>query len=276
MKPKAILRRVTPPAIWDFASYIRRRKQPAAVTGKFDGPYRTWELARRASDGWEAQAILEKTLRVSLLLRDGAVEYQQDTLVRRHVLYSPLILSMLMLAMERANGRLVIFDVGGSLGTNFYQNRKLIADMTLTSVRWNIIELSATAALGRTHFESESIRFFDSIEEATRNTSEPPQAVLFSGSLQYTQNPLSYIDHAIATGAAYLALDRLLMSPTKNNQIFVQRPDTETYYPAAYPVWCFSRNKFLAEMKGRGLHLIEHFTSDAAQHFDHGGLLFRC
>lgn len=275
MTPKAVFRRLTPPAIWDLASYIKHGRLRIRPRG-IDGPYRTWELARQNSDGWEAPAILDKTLRVSTLVRDGEIEYQQDTQIFSHIDYSPLVLSMLVLAMERANGRMVIFDVGGSLGTNFYQNRKLISEMESTRVQWNIIELPTTAALGRAHFQTENLRFFDSIEGARRDTQERPQVVLFSGSLQYVPNPLTYIDHAIATGAAYLALDRLLVSPTEDHQIFVQRPNSETYYPAAYPVWCFSRNRFLAEMHRRGLRLIEYFTNDATVNFDHCGLLFGC
>jgi putative methyltransferase (TIGR04325 family) len=276
MKPKTILRRLTPPSVWDLASYVKHIKKRAATAGTFEGPYRTWQQARQASDGWDASTILDKTLSVSLLLRDGAIESQQDTQVLPNIAYSPLVLSLLVLAMERTKGRLVLFDIGGSLGTNFYQNRKLISGMTITSVQWNVIEIPATAALGRAHFQTETLRFFDSIEAASRNMPERPQAVLFSGSLQYAPEPLTYIDQAIATGTTYLALDRLLMSPTEDDQIFVQRPNPEKYYSATYPVWCFSRDRFLSKMRNRGLHLIEHFTADATKNFDHCGLLFRC
>ena len=169
-----------------------------------------------------------------------------------------------------------MFDVGGSLGTNFYQNRKLLSELKPTSVQWNVIELPATAALGRAHFQTKSLRFFDSIEAACDDTPERPQAVLFSGSLQYAPEPLKLVERAIATEALYLAFDRLLMSPAQEDQIFVQRPDPKVFYSATYPVWCFSHAVFLSTMRGRGLHLVESFIADAHAYFDHCGLLFRC
>lgn len=242
----------------------------------FEGPYNSWDQARNASDGWDAPAVLEKTLKASLLLRDGKIEFQQDTIIFSKIVYSSLFLATIAVSLKECNERLVLFDVGGSLGANFFQNRKILDAIGKASVSWNVIEMPATAELGRRHFETDTLRFFDSFEGARCAVIDTPQAVVFSGSLQYFPDPFVFIDKAIETGARYIALDRLLTSPTSNHAVYIQQQSPKFYYAATYPVWCFSLSSFQLEMRQRGLRLIEHFTKDPNAIFDHCGMLFRC
>jgi putative methyltransferase (TIGR04325 family) len=276
MSTKAVLRSITPPVLWELASRLKtRQKNRISNLVIFDGPYKSWQEAEGVSGGWDASAILEKTLQTSLLLRDGAIEFQQDTIVFSKIVYSPLILATICLSLRTVNDRLVIFDVGGSLGTNFYQNKKIIDAMGSFETAWNVIEVPPTAELGRKHFENDRLRFFDSIEAALSANAEIPQAVIFSGSLQCASDPFALIDQASGTGAPYIAMDRILTSPVTAHTLFVQRPDPSIFYDAAYPVWCFSLSLFLSDMRQRGFQIVEHFTRDVNANFDHGGMLFR-
>lgn len=275
MSVKSVLRNVTPPVLWGLASRLKRHPMPKQwVQSAFAGPYPSWLEAEAASDGWASPMVLEKTLGASLSLRDGKIEFQQDTMIFPKIIYSPLILALLALSLQRDRERLFIFDIGGSLGTNFFQNRKLLDALGGVSVSWNVVEIPPTVEIGRKHFATPSLNFFDSINDARGAMPGVPQAVLFSGSLQYVRDYLNIVDQAIDTGAPFIAMDRLLTSPTVEHAIYIQQPSPEFYYAATYPVHCFSLSCFLREMKQKRLHLIEHFTQNPGTYFDHCGMLF--
>src|SRR5439155_15459226 len=100
----------------------------------------SWQLAVDRSDGWDAAVITQKTLEAALQVRDGVVEWEQDTIVSRKILYSPAILALIILALARSNERLSIVDFGGNLATNYFQNRKILEHLAGMPVTWSIVE----------------------------------------------------------------------------------------------------------------------------------------
>lgn len=262
---KALARRVTPPLIWDAASRVRRRAVPAV----FDGPLTSWAEAEALATGWESPAIVDKTLALSLKMRDGEIAFQQDTLVHERVTYSPTILAFL--ARASATGTpLDIIDFGGSLGTNYYQNRAIIAPAEARgSLKWRVVELPKTVALGRKHFANETLRFYDDWQSAADEAHDPK--MLFTGSFQCVPDPLTLLDEVAGRHIPLIAFDRLLVSPAAAHEVYVQRPPAR-YYAATMPVWCFSRSAFEAEMAARGYDLIAEF--EQVTQFAHVGLIF--
>jgi len=278
---KAAARALCPPLLWQFAHTIKHRfgASSPAPHRTFVGPYATWADAVADADGWDADVITTKALAAALPVRDGTAEFEQDTIVCRTIHYSPTILAFLALALSRGRGRLDVLDFGGGLATNYHQNRKVLAHLADTQVRWNIVERPVFADLGRQHFERPGLRFFASLDEAaTALGDDLPDAFLFSGSLQCLEQPAATLDAAIALGARVLAFDRLIVAPEADDRIFVQQPDPVAYYAATYPTWCFSRRRFVERLADRGFTLVEDFTQDPDRPFDHCGMIFvaRC
>jgi putative methyltransferase (TIGR04325 family) len=273
---KAAARSVTPPILWESA---RRLKDYLAGLrlrphDDFEGPLSSWEEAVALSDGWDSPAITTKALAAPLQVRDGCAAFEQDTIVYDKISYSPTILAFLFLALARQKERLHIIDLGGSLGSNYFQHRKLLTHLTQTAIAWNIIDRPHIVQLGHEHIQNSELKFFPSIEAVKAGLADLPEAFLFSGSLQYFSEPLSALNAVITAGAKIIAFDRVLVSPQASHAIYIQHPDPEQYYAATYPVWCFSRDALIGHVTARGFKLVEHFTPKPTTYFDHCGMLF--
>ncbi|MBT3069776.1 methyltransferase, TIGR04325 family [Rhodomicrobium sp. Az07] len=269
---KQFFKSITPPILVDIARDWRRA--PAGAGG-FEGPFGDWNAAVANSTGWDAPVITEKTRDISRAVRDGNIRFQQDTIARNSVVYSSAILAFLVMAIQESNGAVDILDFGGSLGTNYIQNRAIIANaVSEHRCNWVIVERPDIVRIGRDEFERDGVRFFETLDEASATLGRLPASVLFSGSLQYLDAPMSIIDRLVASDVRIIGIDRLLMSEQPEHEIFVQRPDPEKYYSASYPVWAISRKRFAEEMSSRGYALIAEFPQSMAGPFRHYGMMF--
>ncbi len=258
-----------PPIMLVGARKIRQLlvKQPPS---EFEGPYSSWRDAVANSDGWGAPAAFEKTLALSLKVRDGLIEFQQDLIEYDRIIYSETILAFLAMASGMNGGKLDIVDFGGSLGTNFAQNRKILRPfIERGKCAWSVVERPPTADLGKKHFEDENLRFFGALDELKMQRHELPTSFLFSGSLQCVDEPFALQDRIIDGGVNLIAFDRLLVSPKAQHEIFIQQPDPAMQYHTTYPTWCFSRNLFVETMASKDFALVEEFTLPAGAQFDY-------
>jgi putative methyltransferase (TIGR04325 family) len=274
---KLIARSVCPPALWKLGHRLKARLDdpaPTALHRQFLGPFDSWDAAVAHSDGWDCEAITRKALASALMVRDGTVEFEQDTVTARKIVYSPAILAFLTLALARQRDPLALVDFGGGLATNFFQNRKILWNLDGTPISWNIVERPILVQLGRQHFARPGLAFFADLDEAARALGNLPDALMFSGSLQCLREPLATLDKVIAMGVKTLAFDRLIVAPESDDRVYVQCPDPELYYAATYPTWCFSKRRFIANLEGRGFRLVEDFPENPDAHFDHCGLVF--
>lgn len=273
-KIKEILRLLIPPLFWSFLRQLKANLVTGLTPG-FQGPYSSWEKAKALSNGWDSPEITEKTFQAAIKVRDGLVEFEQDTIVRNKIVYSETILAFLLLNLSLHKDHINIIDFGGSLATNYFQHRKILSGMSLAGIKWRIIERPILTNLGREHFANEQLTFFSNIEDTYQNRDYASDSYLFSGLLQYLPNPFDLLDQVIQVGGAkVLAFDRLLVSPTDEHSVYLQVPASDCY-SATYPVWCFSRNLFIEYLVSKGFTLVEHFTSDPDRFFDHAGMLFK-
>ena len=231
-------------------------------------------MAASRSDGWSSKAIIDKTLPNALKVRDGLIAFEQDGVVRKTIVYSPTILAFLHLVHARSNHIINLIDFGGGLGTNYFQNRKILKRLPNTKIRWNVVEQDTFADLGMTHFANTELTFNKTLEDLLSGPPSHFGGLLFSGSLQCVPTPFSLLEEAIEAGINIIAMDRLLLSPTRQHAVYIQHPDPNIYYSASYPVWCFAKDVFIAWFGYRGFKLVEHFTSDPDKAFDHAGLIF--
>lgn len=273
MAAKDVIRSLTPPIIWRIASRLKHRSKDLPPGG-FEGPFSSWDEAVSRSDGWDLPLITEKMFAAALKVRDGLVAFEQDGLPRQSIIYSNTILAFLVLALSRNKRGIDIVDFGGGLGSNYVQNRKVLRHMTATPIRWNVVERPVFAKLGLEHFQSDELFFYSTLLDVQSRPAPLPEAILFSGSIQYIASPFALLDEVIKADIHIIALDRVLVAPRSDSAPFVQHPDPRVYYQATYPVWCFSRDKLILWFRDRGFELVEHFTSDRDANFDHCGMIF--
>jgi putative methyltransferase (TIGR04325 family) len=261
MHTKDLTRSLCPPVIWNLAK--RAKAGPKKETG-FKGPYASWKQAVDNSNGWNSPEILEKAVAAAEAVIAGQAEFEQDTIVREHIRYSPLILGFLYLA---GTDRVDVVDFGGSVATNYLQNRKLIAGIPRT---WRIVEIPELVKVANQRIQIDGVSFHARLREVL-----PATNILYSGSLQYLEHPFDSLQETVDGGAQLIALDRLLVSRRFQSEIYVQQPSSR-YYASSYPVWGFSLTEITRWFETRGFHLVEHFASETQMEgpFAQCGLLF--
>ena len=267
---KASLRSLTPPLLWHGGHLLKRRfGAPDERLSRFEGPFASWALAVAQSQTWDAPEITELFLRSALAAKEGKIACEHDGLPYKDPSYSYTMLAFLLLATAR-DGGLNIIDFGGGLGSGYFQNARLLRLMS-SPVRWNIVERPIFVKLGIEHFQNDALRFHSSLGEAIARSKS--NSLIFSGSLQYVEEPFALIDEAAQSAITILAFDNTLTWGKPDDGIFLQRPP-KTHYRATFACRCFSKHRFIARLAELGFALVEDFTRNHPADFCFSGMIF--
>jgi len=249
MTPREFLGLCTPPVARLGYRVLRHRLRPdrpadpgAAARPEclgLAGNYTSWSAAQADSEGYDADIILERTRTALLKVKRGEAVYERDSVLFDEVQYAWPMLAGLMWVAARGDGRLDVLDVGGSLGSTYYQNRAFLAG--LARVRWNIVEQPSQVQAGRREFQDERLRFYGSVDECLADTR--PNVILLSGVLQYLEQPYDVLDDLLAAPCQFLIIDRTPFWGGSADRLCVQHVPSEIY-SASYPSWIFSTQRF--------------------------------
>jgi len=206
----------------------------------FIGRYGSWEDAKRNSTGYDERLILEKVKAAALLVKNGGAAFERDSVAFDTIQHPFPVLACLLRAAAGCEGRLSVLDYGGSLGSLYFQSRGFLSN--LKELRWNIVEQPHFIECGKELFENDELRFYNSVEECFGR--EHPDAALFSGVLQYVENPGKPIGLVINQGVKSIIVDRTPFTDSGEDILTVQRVPP-SIYRASYPSWIFSERKFV-------------------------------
>ncbi|MGB4333620.1 MAG: methyltransferase, TIGR04325 family [Chromatiaceae bacterium] len=239
-----------PPIAYLGYRTLRRRLHPDRVKDSADadvprldlvGNYSSWSDAQADSVGYDSTVILRKTAASLGKVKRGEAIYERDSVLFDEVQYAWPSLAGLMWVAACSNGDLNVLDVGGSLGSTYFQNRAFLNRPKV--VQWNIVEQSSQVAIGRSEFQDARLRFFPSIDACLTETQ--PNVILLSGVLQYLEHPYDLLDTLQATPCQFLVLDQTPFWTGSADRLCVQNVPAEIY-PASYPSWIFSTHRFRA------------------------------
>jgi putative methyltransferase (TIGR04325 family) len=218
------------------------RGTPANGAVRYSGNFATWADARRHSDGYDAPAIVERVKQAQLKVARGEAAYERDSVLFDKIEHSyPLIVGLLRAAM-RNGGTLNVVDIGGALGSTFFQCRELL--MGVASLRWNVVEQPAFVDCGSENFQNEQLRFFRDLKSCL--AAEPVRVVLLSGVLPYVEDPHAMLNEVAQTGLPHVILDRTPLSEA-GDRLTVQSVPASIYgFPVSYPAWILNRDRVLS------------------------------
>lgn len=218
------------------------------------GNYPDWASAVAASSGYDADIIFKAVHKAARAVRDGKALWERDSTCFHHEEYNWQLLACLMTVAARTGGALHVLDFGGALGSTYMQHRKFLAGLEECS--WSVVEQPRMVACGKAEFETDALRFFDTIEQcyATR----PVNVVLFSSVLQYLENPYVMLEKVAKLAPIAIIVDRTPLAD-KDDMITVQRVPA-TMYPASYPCRFLARTR-LEEVLTRSRALTPWFIS---------------
>lgn len=247
MPSKAQLARsLTPPLIWNYC----KRNMPLLVRGmgghfthiRFTGDYASYDEAKRASVGYDARHILEKTREALLKVKRGENRWEQDAMVSdSDELPWALVAALLRTALVRGKRSLHVLDFGGSLGSTYFWCRPYLAT-ALQGLRWDVVEQAGHVAVGRADFENEELRFHETPAQALQTSM--PDVLLMSGVLQFMPDPEAFLETLLQLGLPNFILDRTPMWSEDRHRLTIQHVPAEIY-EASYPAWFLSERRIL-------------------------------
>lgn len=168
-----------------------------------------------------------------------------------------------------ATVELDVIDFGGGLGSNYFQNLKLIRALADAQTSWNVVERAPLARIGAEQFQTSQLSFHDDLGAVRLDH----PVLLFTGSLQYVADAFGLLETAVKL-TDIIALDRVLVWAEAEHGVFVQRLDTRRFGPVTLPTWCFAQSTLIDWFAARGFRLVERFEAGPPQRFTNCGLLF--
>jgi putative methyltransferase (TIGR04325 family) len=247
---KQWLKRILPSSV---RAWWRRRNSL-----RFTGPYRSWAEATAAGGTYAVPDILERVAAATRAVVAGQAAYERDGLLFHVPASDPILLEELVrITSRRADDPLVVLDFGGSLGSTFHQHREFLDQNP--GIRWHIVEQPHYVALGRNEFETGSLRFFPSIDEAVATGT--PALVIASSVLPYLESPWPVIERLRTFDAVSWIISRTAFIDDRSDALFVQHVPP-VIYPASYPLWALSQPRFENLWRERGTALQWHEAAE--------------
>jgi putative methyltransferase (TIGR04325 family) len=217
---------------------------------RLEGEYPNWSAAAAVCDGYADSRVLEQVTAAALSVRDGTAAYDQDGVVFQAISPDWPLVAVLSAAALLRSGDLRVLDFGGALGNAYRRNRTFLP--AVTALTWAVVEQPQLVRTGTQHFQSDELRFYDSIQEAAAGCN--PRVLLLGSVLQYLPNPQAVFDELLSAAD----WDAVVVQRTP----MWQRPDTVTVQvtprwiygtPICYPSWVFNEDSLPTAAATRGL-----------------------
>jgi putative methyltransferase (TIGR04325 family) len=232
-KLKALIKELIPPLIL---------KKVSNLFYGWSGNYTTWQDAQKKCTGYDSKNIIETVKTALLKVKNGEAIFERDSVIFDKVHYSyPLLSSLSLVALDK--GSLNVLDFGGSLGSSYYQNRKLFSNLNQFS--WSIVEQEHFVTEGKKTFSDDKLNFYYTIEECLKE--RKIDVLLLSSVLQYIEKPYELIDSLLTHNFEYIIVDRTPMLNEGADRITIQTVP-KNIYQAKYPCWLLTENNVLKKL----------------------------
>ena len=251
MNIKKIIKLILPNYIYQI---YRNSFSVTLSQGGFYGVFDSWEKASSKSKGYSSQNILEKVLKSCLEVKELPDKFERDGVIIESKNFSYEAFSyMIRWGME--NGFLNVLDLGGSLGSSYFQFKKLFP--LYKSINWSVIEQLHFVSTGNQFVKNNELQFYEDLDNFIKNMN--PNVALLSGFLQFIPNPIQVLQKLLDSEIKFFIIDRLPVCYEKSDIITIQYVP-EAIYKASYPARIFSYNKFVSYLE-RFFNIIHEFNS---------------
>ena len=216
---KALIKEILPPFISNGLRSISRNRN------RWTGNYPDWASAVAASSGYDTKVIFNIVRKAAAAVRDGEALWERDSTCYQKEEFNWQLLACLMTVASRTGGVLHVLDFGGALGSTYMQHRRIISGLSECS--WNVVENSQIVTCGKMEFQNEVLEFHDGIEQCF--AAKPVNVVLFSGVLQYVENPYAVLEQIIKQNPTAIIIDRTPFAK-RNERITIQHVPSSIYH----------------------------------------------
>lgn len=170
---------------------------------RFFGDFPDWVSAVAASGTtYGSPVILERAMRAAREVTSGRAVFERDTVSFTEAEYNFQFLAAIATARPE-----MVLDIGGGLGSMFFQHGKF-----LSHIDYRVVEQPGFVEAGNA-LNISGLRFFETIADALSDGATPDLAV-FSSVLGYLEDPSAALTEAVERGAYTIFIDRTLFAPS--------------------------------------------------------------
>jgi putative methyltransferase (TIGR04325 family) len=250
---KTFVKNLLPPIIFSQLSrHFNKRKKI-----RFEGPFPSWDIAAMQCTGYDSEEILDKVLSSSLKVKQGSAVFERDSVLFDEIQYSWPLAAALLLAAVKSEGQLSVLDFGGSLGSSYFQNRKIIS--SLKKIQWSVVEQEHYVVAGMLKIADESLKFYKSIKDCVKDNK--PNAVLLSSVLQYLPTPYELIEEIISLRADIVVIDRTPILLSGERDVINMQITPKVICQGSYPIRFFVKSNLVKAFEIGGYELFESFKA---------------
>lgn len=168
---------------------------------RFYGDFPDWAGAVSASGTtYASPVILERAVHAAGEVISGRAAFERDTMCFANPEYNfPFVAAVASVRPE------LVIDIGGGLGSTFFQHRKFLAH-----IDYRVVEQPGFVEAGNA-LNVPGLRFFETVAEALSDGAVPDLAV-FASVLGYLENPGAVLSETVEHGAYAIFIDRTLFA----------------------------------------------------------------
>ena len=203
----------------------------------YSGDYDSWSEARQLCSGYNQDNIVQKVAAAIGKVVAGEAVFERDSVLFHHEEYNWPLVNTLLKAARENNNELYVLDFGGSLGSTYFQNRKIFKSMN--SLKWCIVEQENFVKIGIERFQTGELFFYKNIDLCLNENKI--NVVLLSGVLQYLEKPYVILEELKNVKADYLIIDRTFVFKERTHSRLCIQKVPPVIYKASYPIWIFGR-----------------------------------
>ena len=204
---------------------------------QFFGDYDSWSAAYKECDGYESANILDTVSKAINKVVNGEASWERDG----YLFYEPkyvycLCAAVLKCAIQNENKGVRILDIGGALGSTYFQNRNYLKDVK--NIEYIVAEQDNFADYGHQYLENEFLKFILSTEHWDEK--QRFDIILLSGSLQCIEQYEEIISKINKAKPRYIIIDRIMIG----KKMRICREIVPDYiYKSSYPIRVFSEEQ---------------------------------
>lgn len=254
MMVRAFIKSIIPPIVLDIYRGLQKIGGGDSSFYGIEGEYTTWDDAKKEVKsrgyGYDAPEIAEQVRNAIHKVRSGNAVFERDGVLFYHEEFNFPFLTAFLLSVGDFDNRkeLQIMDFGGSLGSTFFQNKRLL-EMIGNPLKWNVVEQPNYVKLGKT--DVPEIDFYDSIAECIKE--KKIDIVLLSSVLSYLEKPYEVIREIVKFNPKTIIIDRTLFF--ENKEIIGIQIVPPYIYDAQYPNRIMSKSKMSQFLSKHGYEL---------------------
>lgn len=234
MNTPSLVRSLLPPLLLSAA------KRATGRSLRFRAAGGDWSAASRRSHGYADPEVIGRVAAATRAVVTGQAAFERDSVTFEQPDYRYPLLAGLMHHAALHRGNLHVIDLGGALGSTYWQLRPFLRG--LRSVRWHVVEQPAFTEIGQREFAGDELQFAASLNEAA--LAATPCVALLSSVLQYLEHPDEVLAGLARSPATHLLIDRTPLHAGARDRLTIQEVPRHIY-EASYPCWILSRPRLL-------------------------------